>query len=253
MLPLNRMTRARICASLLAVVASVATLGAADLPSDDEALLGRSDASSASPRSFRAELRITAPERPQGALIEVWRSGETQTLVRFLDQKERGKYLLYRGNDVWFLAPRATQPVKLPSSFRLRGCATLDDLLGLHYSRDYSIRSVEKDAEDGDLVVFDLEAKAKKAVYPRIRYVVRRSDGHAVRAEYRLRGGKASMAVEFNEWDGWRARKVTLKDLLRAGAITIVELLAIEARAVPPGLFDRDDPAERRKLEAAAP
>jgi hypothetical protein len=104
-----------------------AALGApADVRPEDERVLRESDVAAAAPASFRARLHIQAPDRPEPAEVEVWRSGETRTLVRFLAPKERGKFLLYKAGSLWFLAPGSKKPVKLPPHFRLQGSATLD-------------------------------------------------------------------------------------------------------------------------------
>ena len=74
------------------LVAALALAGV--LTQSPEELLRRSDVGAFAPSSFRA--RLVLKNLPQGASheVEVWRSGEAKTLIRFLDPKERGKYLL---------------------------------------------------------------------------------------------------------------------------------------------------------------
>jgi hypothetical protein len=174
------------------------------------------------------------------------------TLVRLLGPKERGKYLLRLGRALWFLAPGAKKPVRLNPSYRLRGSATLDDVLGLQYARDYRVRTAAPE-EDG-LVTLELAARAPGAVYPEVRYVVRRASLRPVRAEYRLASGKVATIVEFAEWGEGRrpyVRRLLIRDALRGGAATQVEVLEMEERAVPDGLFDLSDPSARQRLETA--
>src|SRR3990172_1933347 len=157
----------------------------AETPED---LLRRSDLAAAALLAFRAVLRVTADRKTVG--LEVWRSGEDRTLVRFLSPKERGKYLVRLSGTLWFLSPGAKKPVKLAPSYKLKGSASLDDLLGIHYSRDYEVVSfAEEEAGPGSLKVFDLRAKGK-APYPRVRYFVRTPETRPVRAEYKLASGK---------------------------------------------------------------
>lgn len=219
-------------------------------------MLRESDVAAAAPTSFRARLRIQAPDRREPAEIEVWRSGEARTLVRFLAPKERGKYLLYEGGSLWFLAPGSKKPVKLPPQFRLQGSATLDDILGLRYSRDFRIADIERTTDaEGPLLAFQLEAVSPKAPYPSVLYVVRPKESRPLRAEYRLKSGRTSTIAEFAEWaadERLRLRRLLLKDMLRGGATTEVVFLAIEGRAVPDALFDLEDGSERRRLEAEA-
>jgi hypothetical protein len=223
-------------------------------PADAADLLKRSDVASRAPESFRARLRITAlREQPDKMDVEVWRSGESKSLVRFLGPKEKGKYLLRLDGVVWFLAPGARKPVKMSRAHRLRGSASLDDILGTRYGRDYVIEgATETEEAGGPLIILDLVAKGPRAPYPRIRYFVRRATERPVRVEHLLPSGKTSSVVEFLEWEeGSRpvARRLVLTDRLRSGLRTEVTLLEMEERKVPGGLFDLGDPTERKKLE----
>jgi hypothetical protein len=75
-----------------------------------------------------------------------------------------------------------------------------------------------------------------------------------VRAEYRVPSGKVATVVEFAEWSaGGRpyATRLLVRDALHGGATTAVDVLEVEPRPVPDGLFDLADPAARQQLEAA--
>jgi hypothetical protein len=205
-----------------------------------EELLRRSDVGAFAPTSFRARLLLERPAPAASHEVEVWRSGEARTLVRFLDPKERGKYLLRLGAQLWLLAPGAKEPVRLSPSYRLYGGATLDEVLGTRLAREYVVEaaSVEKDS-GGTLVVLELRATERP-----------------VRAEYRLRSGRAATAVEFVEWNDKSppyARRVVVRDLLRKGALTEVDVLELQERAVPDALFDLRNSAARRALDAGQP
>ena len=254
----------RSCFGTLGVVALVvlapalssltrASAGDAATP-EQEALLRRADVGSGAPPSFRALMRLRVKNRPDRGRIEVWRSHEVRTLVRFLDPGERGKYLLYTDGELWFLAPGARKPVKLPPAFRIQGAATLDDILGRRYSRDYRIRSVAESRDAGRrLVEFQLEPRAEKDPFARILYVVDPATARPERAELRLASGRLATVLVFDEWSpGPRLvpRRVTLQDELKGGVRTEVEVLRLEERDVPAGLFDRQDGSERLRLEA---
>ena len=256
---MSNLSRLRILAFGGAIsVALVVTVPvrSADLALSPEELLRRSDVGALAPESFRSRMRLRAGDKTP-LEVEVWRKGEEKTLVRLLGPKERGKYLLRLDRVLWFLAPGAKKPVRLNPSYRLRGSATLDDVLGLRYARDYRVRAAAP--EENGLVALDLVARAAGAVYPEVRYVVRRSALRPVRAEYRLASGKVATIVEFAEWGEGRrpfARRLLIRDALHGGAQTEVEVLEVEERAVPDGLFDLADSTARRRLEsgpAAAP
>jgi Outer membrane lipoprotein-sorting protein len=245
----------------VAVAVSVAVSVAVAVPvrSSDQALspqelLARSDLGALAPDSFRSRMRLSTTEPGRPPLeIEVWRRGEERTLVRFLGAKEQAKYLLRLGGALWFLAPGAKKPVRLGPAYRLRG-ATLDDVLGLRYARDYRVDGASDTGEGR--VALELVARAPGALYPTIRYVVRRDTLRPVRAEYRLPSGKVATVVEFAAWADGRpphASRLIVRDALHGGAVTTVEVQEVEERAVPMGLFDLADPTERRRLEASTP
>lgn len=219
-----------------------------------EELLARSDVGSFAPASFQARLVLRPPPPRESREIEVWRSGEAKTLVRFLNPKERGKYLLRLDRQLWLVAPGAREPVRINASYRLYGGATLDEVLGVRLVRDYTVESASEEEEAGGrVVVLQLRAKAEHQLFPQVRYVVREATERPIRAEYRLMSGRSATAVEFVEWNdkGSRyARRLLVRDLLRKGALTEVEVLDLKERSVPEGLFDLHDASARRALEA---
>ncbi len=246
----------RLSAAIVAVLALMPAPAPAAVITPEAAadILRKSDVASLAPESFRARLRIDAlHQRPGPMDIEVWRSGDAKSLVRFLGPNETGKYLLRLDDVVWFLAPGARKPIKMSPARRLRGSASIDDVLGIRYGRDYGIERATETEEAGEpLVVLDLAARSKRAPYPKIRYFVRRATERPVRAEYLLPSGKTSSVVEFLEWrEGARpvARRLVITDRLRSGLRTEVTLLEMEERQIPDGLFDLADPTERSRLE----
>jgi hypothetical protein len=219
-----------------------------------EELLVRSDVGSFAPDSFRARLVLKPPPPRESRELEVWRRGEAKTLVRFLNPKERGKYLLRLDRQLWLVAPGAREPVRISASYRLYGGASLDDILGARLARDYEVASASEEEEAGGrVVVLELRAKAEHLLFPEVRYVVREATERPIRAEYRLLSGRPATAVEFAEWNekGSRyARRLVVRDLLRKGAMTEVQVLDLEERSVPEALFDLHDSSARRALDA---
>jgi hypothetical protein len=192
---------------------------------------------------------------PAVSQVELWRSGTNRTLVRFLDPKERGKYLLRLGADLWFIAPSAKNPVKLSPTHRVYGAATIDVLLGMHLADNYRIAATSSGSTPaGAVVVFDLQAKAEQQQFASVRYTVQAASERPVSALYRLRSGRDATLIEFFEWAGGtrgqsHAKRIVVHDLLRKGTLTRIETMEFEERAVPDGLFDLKDPTARRVLE----
>ena len=216
-------------------------------------LLKRSDIGSFAPASFRARLVLDGPKGTHE--VEIWRSGEAKTLIRFLDPKEREKYLVLLESRLWLLTPGAKKPVRLRPSHRLYGGATLDEVLGVRLSQHYDVESVaEKPDTAGSLVVFSLRAKTEEVLFPAVSYVVRESTERPVSAVFLLRSGRAATSIEFLDWNEngpLYARRVLVQDLLRKGARTEVRVVELEELQVPDALFDLADPTARRALGAS--
>jgi outer membrane lipoprotein-sorting protein len=232
-------------------VAALALAGV--LTQSPEELLRHSDVGGFPPSSFRARLVLKSLPQDVSHEIEVWRSGESKTLIRLLDPKERGKYLLRLEGQLWLLTPSAKKPVHLSPSYRLYGGATLDEVLGIRLARDYQVESVSR-AKDprATLVAFELRAKSEGMLFPQVHYVVNEATERPVSATYKLRSGRDATQVEFVQWNDSGlvyARRVVVKDLLRKGALTEVEVLELQERTIPDGLFSLEDSAARRALD----
>ena len=171
--------------------------GARSRPSRPRRLLAASDLFARAPAELRLELEVGAEGAPERVPLEIWRSGPERALVRFLDPRERGKFVLRLGAETYFLAPGASRPVKLGAAFRLQGGAALDELLGLALARDYRIAAVES---AGGVTTFDLEAKSPTAAYPKVRWAVDAARRRPLRAELRTSAGKALRVIEFRSW-----------------------------------------------------
>ena len=87
---------------MVALVALVAAVAGAPLQNAEE-LLRRADIGAFAPRSFRARLVLQSPPQGGSHEIEMWRSGDAKTLIRFLDAKDVGKYLLRVDGQMWLL------------------------------------------------------------------------------------------------------------------------------------------------------
>jgi len=237
-----------LLAGLVAIV-----LGASPVAQSFEGLLRKSDVGGFVPGAFRARLSMRQQGGNSRSDVELWRSGSDRTLVRMLDTSERGKYLLRLRADLWFLTPTAKKPVHLSPTHRIYGAATLDVLLGMRLSDDYRIVSATPEASRGT-VTFELAAKSEALQFATIQYVVQAAIERPSSALYRLASGREATRVEFSDWMGGTkspryARRILVRDMLRKGALTTIEVTECEERAIPDALFDLSNPAARQALE----
>ncbi len=232
------------------LLASATAAPTAAVTGADRALLAGTDPFARAPQSSRARMQVKTAGGKALAL-EIWRSGE-DALVRFLDERERGKYLLRRADGTYFISPGARQPIRLPPSHRLAGSVALDELLGVGLEKRYEIAAVARRDPRAAIVEFDLEATAPDALYPGLRWVVDERARLPLRADFRLADGRVARVLE---WKSWRDRAtlspatLVIKDVLRQDPPATVEITELEARPVPAGLFSLEDSSARVRLE----
>lgn len=223
---------------------------AAQVAAADRELLAASDLFAAAPGEFRVELEVRQGNATAGMPLEIWRRGEELALVRLLAEKDRGKFLLRRDRELYFIAPGSARPVKLAPSYRLQGAA-LDELLGLRLERDYRIQHL---SEAGGVVTFDLVANDPGAATPRLRWVVSRARRLPLRADLQASDGKVLRVIEFPEWNDPRRgipKRMVVKEVLRGGAPLEIRFGRFETVPVRLELFELAD--DGNAVRAALP
>ena len=234
---------------------------AVDVSPADRALLRASDLSALAPDVFTARLVLTGPDGVPHA-VDVWRAGAERLLVR-TSEAEPGaapapkvRYLLRRGADLWLLTPTAKAPVRLPSSYRLYGGVSIDEVLGVRLVDDYRITGVERRPGPPAAVDFDLRAEAPGAVFPRVAYRVEVATTRPLQAAYGLPGGKTATVATFDAWHTTPVlypAAMTLRDQLRKGRTTAVRISGLRAVTVPGEVFELTGDAARGQLVPSTP
>jgi len=237
-------------ATTIALGLALATAAAASAqPLDAEALLRDSDPFSRAPASFRVELAVTSAPGGRETLYEIWRSGEERMLVRFLERKDRGKFVLRRGRELYFLAPGARRPVRLAPALAPLAAMAFDQLLGLRLERDYRIADVT--TADGQ-ARFELAARDSGRGPEHLRWIVDIGSRRPLRAEILDARGKVSRMVIFRSWSerhGLEPEELVATDVARGTLPVEIRLLRLETRPVPEALFDLEDSTARAALE----
>jgi hypothetical protein len=225
----------------------------AQMSSEEKRLLADTNLFATAPQQFRARLAVNSVGSSSRVELEIWRGGRDQLLVRPLDPKQAGKFLLQTGADRYLISPGAKQPVKLGAGFKMQGGLSFEELLGIDLERSYDVERVET---TGRVVTFHLKARPETAAASgtaAARWVVDRERRLPLRADLLLADGRTARVIEFPEFRHTRPlvpRRVVLKDVLRGGAPLEVELREFQAGAVPAGLFDLADTSARNALPA---
>jgi hypothetical protein len=210
-------------------------------------LLTASDPFARAPEQARFALVFSSVDRKRVPL-EIWRRGDELSLVRFLAEKDRGKFVLRRGTEVWLLTPGARKPVKMSPALAPAGGAALDQLFALRLERDYRIASAE---ETPRTVAYRLEARDPATEPPRVLWVLDRARTLPLRIEFRDGDDRVERLVEFKSWKDEKKKvpeRIVAKDLLRGGPPLDVEILAVEEREIPEAIFEPENRAARDAL-----
>jgi len=233
---------------LLSVVCGALGAAAATLPPGDaQALLKRSDAVRNGAPSYAIRVKITnfeAGKPGEEHLYGVSQKGLDKTHVEFLSPREKGRYLLMLGDDMWIYLPDTSRPVRITPLERLTGDASNGDVARTNYAYDYEAVWLRSEKVDGvECHVLELTARRKGSTYRRIEYWVRAEDARPVKAEFYLASGKHIKSATFDEYRQWngatRLVRMTIYDQIRKSSHSVMEYSNYEPRQLPDRLFSQ--------------
>lgn len=124
-----------------------------------EALLAAADRLRHPFPSFTVDMTVAMGGSEQRWRVRVRENGDAR--VEGLSEKEKGRAILTKGDEVWLILPAAKRPLKVSPQQRLLGPASGGDLARTRFRDDYAVESLRQDTLDGR-TVWRLELKAKR-------------------------------------------------------------------------------------------
>jgi len=238
-----------MCKRLLWLLAGGALSAfAAALPNiDAQALLRESDILRNGSSSYVVRVKITnfeAGKQDEEHLYGVSQKGLDKTHVEFLSPREKGRYMLMLGDDMWIYLPDTSRPVRITPLERLTGDASNGDVARTNYAYDYDAvyLRTEKVGEI-ECRVLELSAKRKGSTYHKIEYWLRAEDARPVRAEFYLTSGKHIKSATFDAYrqEGGRTylARMTIYDQIRKSSHSVMEYSSYQARELPDKMFSQ--------------
>ena len=231
---------------LLCCLAVILPSFAATAPDvDAQAILKQADSARNGWNSYVVRVKITNYEgskEDESHLYGVSQKGTEKTHVEFLSPREKGRYLLMLGDDMWIYLPDTTRPVRITPLERLTGNAANGDVARTNYAVDYDAKYL-RDDKVGETAcrVLELNAKRKGSTYRRIEYWVRLMDSRPVKAEFYLASGKQIKSATFDEYVqiGGRTvlQRMTIHDQIRKNSHSVMEYSGWAQRELPDKLF----------------
>lgn len=235
---------------------SGAKAGAGSAPAAEEGsetrareLVERADEVRFPKQAFQVEVTVRSRSGDEELLPRVYRvssKGNENTIVQTLEPAvERGQNMLMRGRDLWIFLPSVSQPVRLSLSQRLTGQVANGDLARANFSGDYTPTIVGSEKIDGvAYTVLDLAAAQRGVTYPKVKYWVRASDAHPLKAEFYSVSGRLLKTCTYEDYKplGGRTRptKLVMTDALKAGDVSVLTYSELKLVDLPDRFFTKD-------------
>lgn len=147
--------------------------------------------------NFSVELVVKSRKGEQKWKVRAREDGDAR--VEGLSEKEKGRTVLVKGDDLWLLVPNAKRPLKVSPQQRLLGPASGGDIARTRFRIDYTVESVKADTREGRPVwVLDLKAKRPALTFQRARLSMDQAETKPVAADFLYISGKLAKTVLFH-------------------------------------------------------
>ena len=145
---------------------------------------------------FSVELTVKDGKTAQRWRVSARENGDAR--LDGLSEKEKGRSVLLRGNQMWLLLPGTKRPVKVTPQQRLMGPAAGGDVARTRFREDYLVRAMAEVQLD-DRACWRLELEARRPALSARQVVLWvAEDGHLpLKAEFRLASGRLARTARF--------------------------------------------------------
>ncbi|MCP3898768.1 MAG: outer membrane lipoprotein-sorting protein [Desulfobacteraceae bacterium] len=191
----------KIVTICIVLVITCLTASYADEIKTPDEILKSADLSRGSDTGLEWTIKIESIEKgkKQNNTLKL-KASNFNSLAEFLaPAKVKGRKLLMRDRNMWFVKPGLSKPVPISPRQKLLGGASNGDIASTNYAGDYSIAEFKEDAEfNGQpCYLFDLKAKNKKVTYDKIRYWISKEKLIGVKADFFTISGKLFKTATF--------------------------------------------------------
>ena len=146
------------------------------------------------------ELRLTVSNSGTDNTIsyKMKDDGKTNTILEFLDKRQRGQKILSTKDDIWFFARRTRRAIKIPPVQRLYGNASVGDISRLRFAVDYRAVGL---SHHRDGLQLELLGNSRASTYQRILLWVDRQQHLPLKAHLFAASGKHIKTLKFIQTD----------------------------------------------------
>ena len=188
---------------------------------------------------FTVDLTVKIPKAAQRWRVSARENGDAR--LDGLSEKEKGRAVLLRGDEMWLLLPGAKRPVKVSPQQRLMGPAAGGDVARTRFRQDYAVQSLAEEPLDGQ-ACWRLELAAKRPALSARHVVlwVAKEGPLPLKAEFRLASGRLARTAHFGPPVQAHGRSVLSRMEIEEAGGAKVELVFGNwtPGGVAPGAFD---------------
>jgi hypothetical protein len=194
-----------------------------------------------------AELNAIERGRTQERTIKI-QFRDDSSLAEFVSpRKVKGRKLLMRERNMWFIKPGLRKPVPISARQKLMGGASNGDIASTDYAGDYKAKFLQEEEQNGSrCYVFNLTAIDKNTTYDRIVYWVNIEKGVAERADFYTVSGKHFKTALFEHENritvnGDRVpfvSKMTITSAMVKDDITTMTYHDVKVKSIPASRFN---------------
>ncbi|MBC8440024.1 MAG: outer membrane lipoprotein-sorting protein [Deltaproteobacteria bacterium] len=221
-------------------------------PTDMEkaiALLAQSDLSRGNVSGIEWDIDIETESegKIQKNTLQVLVKGTNCLAIYQTPAKMKGRKLLMKDRNMWFIKPGLSKPVPISPRQKLLGGASNGDIASTNYAGDYTIESITQDLlKTEPCFLYELKARTKNVTYDRIRYWVSLPRKIGLKAEFFTLSGKM-FKIAFFEYDNTImlngqeqpfVSKMTIKNAMVETEKTIMAYHDINIREISASAFN---------------
>jgi hypothetical protein len=171
-----------------------------------------------------------------------WEENSRKVLLRYLSpSNERDNLVLSYEEKMWIMTRSTSRPIPVSMSQRLLGGASIGDVANIEWRGNYEGTVERKDS----LMVLNLSAIKKNALYEKITLTIRSKDCRPISADFLSKSGKSLKEAQFESFERVSNQevvtKMTINDRLNAGLSTVVSFGAYKKEVLPSGYFDKNN------------
>jgi len=234
---------------LLCLWAASAPAAAATIEKSPEEIIALADRARGNVDGIEWMAQVKAVEqgRVQEQTLKI-QFRDNSSLAEFTaPRKVRGRMLLMRDRNMWFIKPGLRKPVPISARQKMMGGASNGDIASTDYAGDYHAAYLREEVVAGKpCYLFDLRAIHKYATYDRILYWVNKRTAVAEKAEFYTVSGKhfKTALFEYNNRitvDGEEVpfvSKMIITNAVLKSEVTTLTYHDVEVKSIPTARFN---------------